>query len=413
MGMRTNHTALVAGTLAGLLALGATPALSARSPKRRPPPPVVIAVVETGGLNVLHQDFGAGGRTVRLPSGMPAAEKITLPSTGSFDERLAKAGRGPLGSLPPGLYRVAGTRIVGVYVPPGSEPVDLLADRVHATGTTSSAVGLKHGTNPEALLVFVPVATSEAWKWVADQEWIDVVSTSYYTLVQSGSDAPTCPARAAIGDIVASGRLVFSSAGNAEQAGPAFAPSGVPEAYQVGGVDENGFTYVPDPQDQEPSITPTRPYETGDRFAFPAADPDSLDGSVPFGGTSGATPSTAGRAAELIGFARRLLGGGAAKRVLATSRQGVQPPPSGPLADGDLSSSELIEVLHNTAIPALPAFPTRYLVEGYGAVNAQSIAAAKRVLAGKEPLPERPDDDMVHAQVEQLRGSFFPPVRCD
>lgn len=43
-----------------------------------------------------------------------------------------------------------------------------------------------------------------------------------------------------IKDIAGQGRAVFSAVGNGEQLGEVMAPSGVPEAYQVGGVDQEG-----------------------------------------------------------------------------------------------------------------------------------------------------------------------------
>lgn len=399
------------------LALSAfTPMASSRPPRKSDADPVVIAVIESGGLNVFHSDFRVDpGEKLKLPAGMPTTKTVRLPASGSFEERVATAGKGPLGSLKPGqLYRVAGTKIIGIYVgssAPGG--VNLLADRDHATGTTSSAVGEAHGTYPEALLVFIPDTSAEAWEWLAEQDWIDVVSTSYFTLIgisSSSSGNQLCGARNAIRDIVESGRLVFSAAGNAEMVGPAFQPSGVPESYQVGGVDDEGRSYRPDAQ--AAAITPTRPYETGDRFEFPAADPDALSGSAPFGGTSGATPSTAGRAAELIAYARGLLGGGRRDGSLATAPRGAKTPRKGPLGDGRLEASELTSLLHHVAVPKEPPSPVRYLVEGYGALTEEAVALGKQVLAGKAPEPERSEEDEVHSAVEQIRSLWFSDTRC-
>lgn len=398
-----------------LSALGAR-ALSKQSVPRHSRPassPPVIAVIEDGGVNVLHKDFAlASGERLVLPRSMPTPQWVSLPTSGSFEQRLEKVRSGPLGSLKGGrMYWLKRTRI-GVFVPKGSDGIDVLGNRFHATGTTSSAVGLKHGTNPSALVVFIPDADDRAWEWLSHQNWIDIVSTSYIHVAVT-SEA-RCPDNAFIKKIAESGRLVFSGAGNAEQVGIAFTPSGSPLTYQVGGVDDEGRTYIPSPDNDGIAVTPTRPYETGDRFDFPAADSDSLKGSMEFGGTSGATPSTAGRAAELLQFARKLLGStwtGVRRGALAVATKGSKVPKKGPLADGRLEREEFVDLLHHVAIPAEPAFPGRYLLEGYGALSDKAIELAKRVLVGKADEPQRPQEDTMHETIESARPLLFPQGR--
>jgi hypothetical protein len=265
------------------------------------------------------------------------------------------------------------------------------------------------------LLVFVPRVTKDAWRWLADQEWIDVVSTSYYSVFSSIEGF--CVEAPYVREIARQGRLVFSAAGNVEQVGLAHAPSGLAEAYQVGGVDSSGRTYVPS-DGSEPAITPTRPYETGDRFHFDAAASDSLSGSAPFGGTSGAAPSTAGRAAELIQFARSILGGpGYGAQSIAAHNGSLstrQLPARGPLSDGDLTSAELIDLLHHTATPTAPgpAGAATFIAEGYGGLSEESIVLAKQVLAGDIPEPDRAVEDALHQHIETIRAALFPEQRC-
>lgn len=366
------------------------------------PAAVVIAVVEEGGMNVLHRDYRARGPVV-LPAGMPATRRVHLPATGDFETAVAEAEAGPLGATEPGvLYSVAGTRIIGIYTSKSSRPMNLLTDRFHATGTTSSAVGLEHGTAPEALLVFVPDGSPAAWKWVAEQQWIDVVSTSYHGY---SSRVGPCGIRPHVREILRSGRLVVSAAGNAESIGPMFEPAGIPESYQVGGVDDQGRPFLPTAD--SPGFS-SRPYETGDRFAFAAASADAVRGSMSFGGTSGAAPSTAGRAARLIGYARELLRSSARDRGRTLARaDDAGAPQRGPLSDGDLTVSELTELLHRLAVPALPASPIRYLAEGYGALSDSAISRGRDVLAGRVELPARPEDDAMHARIEELRETAW------
>lgn len=393
-----------------LLSLGNAGAVRGASMTRPPsPPPVVIAIVESGGLNVLHSDFRA--RKALDKRGIPAGEIIPLPTTGTYEERVAAARRGPLGDLEPGsFYRLPKSKVVGVYVPADSQVTDLLDDTSHATGTASSAVGKEHGTNPDAALVYVVDSGPAAWRWVAQQSWIDIVSTSYFGASNDG----TCVEGPYIEDIVSQGRMVFSSSGNAEQIGAVSSPSGVPATYQVGGVDSSGNTYLPDPSDPSAFSTPTRPYETGDRFDFRVAAGDSLHGSRRFVGTSGATPSTAGRAARLIQTARTILGSrwtGARGGVLART-DGGRLPLSGPLADGEFTADELTDLLHHTARPSGPSSPMRYHAEGYGAHDERTIEFAAKVLKGIAREPSRSEDDASHARTEETRASVMSS-HCD
>lgn len=393
----------VAGALA--MATVATPLAFAHGRKRARPgrvPPTVIAITESGGFNVLHEDFRATSPNAPLPRGIPRAVEVELPSSGSFTDRVAEARDGVLGHLrPETLYHLSGTRIL-LYIPRDAGEVDIFDESEHATGTTSAAVGRRHGTAPDAYLVFVPHASEAGWSWLEDQTWIDVLSTSYYPVVSpSGRCHPAAHVRA----ISKQGRVVFAAAGNVEQAGFVSSPAGTPEAYQVGGADQDGRTYLPSGPGN-PALTPTRPYETADRFDFPAADWQSLSGSMPFGGTSGATPSTAGRAAELIARSRSLLRDrrvGLKHGSLARLSDPAGATAGGMLSDGELTSSELIDVLHQAAVPAEAATPFRYLVEGYGAHSDRSIEHAFEILRGAAESVPRPEEDAMHAQVEAVR----------
>lgn len=406
--------------VAALLLLGGLPAgaaPAARSVVR--PVATVIAVVEPGGLNVLHTEFRAQ-RGAELPAGVPDdVESIRLPRGADFEERMRRASAGPLGRLEPGrLYHVAGTRVL-LYPSPGRGLQNVFDAPEHGTGTASSAAGRRSGTDPGAWLVYVLGGDGAAWRWLAAQSWIDAVSSSYYAVIPNGNGL--CPEVTHIRTISDEGRLVFTAAGNQEQAGLALSPAGAPGAYQVGGVDESGRTYLrPDAAPTEPdwaTATPTRPYETGDRFKYDAADPGSVDGAVTFGGTSGAAPSTAGRATTLIRYARHVLGSswtGVRRGVLAEARPGRDLPSRGPLADGDLTATELTSLLHHVAIPAEPPTPARYMVEGYGALGDEAIARAMDVLRGAEPEPVRAAEDSAHELVETGREALFTDAvrRC-
>ena len=395
-GMRPSRLPAISGAFLLTLSLTnpSTPA-QAQAPER---PRITIAVFEQG-MNVLHEDFKLRpGEQLRLPRGVPAYETVPLPREGTFAERLKELRNGALGNMEEdSLYWVEGTRVL-VYHPKNALDADVYTSGGHGTGVASAAVGTKYGTFSEGVVVLIHESRSgPAWEWAAQQDWIDIYSTSYVSI---GS----CPEKPHLEDIVASGRILFAAAGNTVPPTGAFhSPAGLTDAYQVGGVDEEGRSYLA--PSHTTGATTTRPYETGDRFDFMAADYESLSGEMDFGGTSGAAPSTAGRAAELITFARTQLGsiGRAPTGELAKAGRGAALPKSGPLADGDLTSEELTNILHHVATPAEEPGPTRYLMEGYGALSNKTTALAKKVLLGVAPLPERPEEDQMHEVVEGLR----------
>jgi hypothetical protein len=402
------------------------PAPAAEASKAPRSRPVVIAIVGESGFNVLHSDFAAPSQGPPASVvGMPTHVSVALPRSGSFDARLHQAESGPLGHLKPGvLYTVSGTRVVGIISPRRDDAslnaeVDLFGDTDHGTGVASSAVGTRFGTAPNALLVMVLGATQEAWRWVAAQPWIDVVSTSYFGVgaVSDGSRI-ACVEGQALRQLAAEGKPVFSAAGNGDGLGEVAAPAGAPWVVHVGGVDASGRTWLPgqDSGDQgTTAITPNRPYDAGEQFSFAAASAFSLSGSAPFGGTSGAAPRMAGDAAMLIGAARRELGTSAnGPRHSSLAWQGTlgARPTSGPLADGTFTSDELKQLLLHTATPALPASPARYLAEGYGAVTPKSLSFARAVLAGRATAPVRTPDDQAANVVAELRQATFSGARC-
>lgn len=375
-----------------------------------------VAIVGESGLNVLHDEFRAT-EPVDYPAGMPAPVFVDLPAGGTFEQRLAQLRQGPLSHLKPGtLYAVRGTRVL-VYAPvvteagdPGDTdvldtdtgPADSLAPLQHGTGVVASAIGATTGTAPDALAVFVTGGydSPAAWGWISRQPWIDVASVSGYVLTANGTCRGGAEARAAI----AAGHTIFSSSGNATDGQEQLVtPNGLPEVYRVGGVDATGRTWLPGhPEEQDPTFAllggVTRPYDTGGLYSFMSAAPDSQSGLQQFGGTSGATPRTAGYALRLIATARSILAGG--------------PPATGPLADGSFTGEDLTALLRHTATPHETASPGRYFVEGYGAVTTESVDLAERVLRGEVRMPARPDEDRAHDATVAARTALFSAGRC-
>ncbi|MCU1600346.1 MAG: hypothetical protein JWO22_1055, partial [Frankiales bacterium] len=322
-----------------------------------PAPAVVVAVVgEIGGVNVLHEDFRTsdGGSPI-YPPDMPRPVMVTLPGRGTFDSRHASVEAGVVGHLRPGvLYAVAGTRLLLINT--GDSPYDAAqSDAVHATGVADSITGSRYGTDPNALVVVALSNASQtsSYDWLSHAGWVDLASTSDYQI--STLDDPTqCAATADVRTFTGAGHQLFSSSGNTtDQPEPLVAPNGLPESYLVGGVTASGQSWTPgqtnetDPYYEFGNVV--RPYETGEQFSFLAAAPDSLTGTQHFGGTSGATPRTAGEAALLISAARNEVHQTQVRPGLLAV--GPSHAARGPLTDGQLSNAELVRLLHHIATP--------------------------------------------------------------
>lgn len=405
------------GLVAALVCAGQRPADSA--PLREQP--TVLAVVGERGLNVLHEEFRRSGTS--RPVRAPRARAVELPLAGSFDARLEVSRAGVLGRVPANqLLHVAGTRILVYWPRPRGETrtLDLLDRRTHGTGVASAAIGAHSGSDPDAWLLWVPHSDATAWEWVAAQEWIDVVSTSYATYDAGGTIGPSnvpspsdrvCPERMSVQKLVANGRAVVAAAGNSEHSGALLSPSGLPEVHRVGGVDDSGATVLPS---SGSPATSTRPYETGDSFFNWSADPDGLSAVVPFVGTSGSAPRTAGRLTRLVRTAARLLGDDRSQPrpgVLVARAADTAPPGRGPLADGSLTGQELLRIMRHVAAPATPG-PGSYLAEGYGNTNDATDRLAELVLAGKAEEPTRSQEDTLYGYSQAARDVLFPPGRC-
>ena len=353
-------------------------------------------------MNVLHRDFEtADGRDAVYPAGVPAVVGVTLQGTGSFEHRRAQVRAGVLGHLEPGVvYAVRGTRLLVVAAPGASPKTDVTASdeqsisteptdpTMHGTGVVDAAIGRRFGTAPDALGVLVLGSVADAWSWVARQSWIDVATTSAY------EPGLPCQAAAAVRDFSRSGRLVFSSSGNTtDELEPLTSPNGLPEVYEVGGVDANGRSYLPPHDDTDPWFaagTVVRPYETGELFSFTTAGYDGISTTMRFGGTSGATPRTAGWAADLL--------------MVAWQQHRAS---RGPLMDGTLTGAELRRLLHHVARPSQGGGPAGFAVEGFGSLSRERVALAAAVLAGRVVEPQRPEEDAYEAQVEAARATAF------
>lgn len=313
-----------------------------------------------------------------------------------------------------------------------------LDDLGHGTMTSSRAGGNSRNLTslggPDVLLVMVQGISTESVQWIMDQPWIDIVSVSYGDV---GGSVPVVGMAfrksLSLYARLAHERPVFAAASNGfGNLGLLGYPSslvgfnGLPDVITVGANDNANVAHWGG----------WNPYVTADGCGNPAARAATMDEVTnEGGGTSSATPFTAGGAARILLEARRVFGdlatGPRAEGVLATATDGAVLPAKGPLADGVFTLDELKQVLFHTAVPIpgedasdgdecslktggsyVPADATtsQFAFVGYGEVNAASVERAVAVLRGVERLPERAEADAAYERERATRELLYGPL---
>lgn len=379
---------------------------------------VVIAFPDSG-INPYHLDFRldpADDRNGVAPweyiDGYPRHARALDLSLDAPDYDTAVARDADvLESLSPlSLYYVPGTTIVGAVPQRSFEEVSILDTLGHGTQVASVAAGRIHGIAPDDdVLIVAYRGTVSGLSWATSQSWIDVVSNSWgWNVPLLGLGFSSQRASRAASDagksIVFAGGNGLSGAALACDRGFSLtsAEAGPSWVMTVGAVSpRNG-------QDYCWHSVPVDVSSYG--MHWPAADHESMDGTVEFSGTSNAAPIVAGALAAQILRARRLLGdtgfGPREGAAFASAARDAALPARGPLADGVLTRAEAEELVLKTAFPepfdsgglvddplVTPTTPAYYLTMGYGIVNRASVDRASAVLRGDEPMPHRPDVD--------------------
>lgn len=416
-------------------------------------PFTVIAFVDSG-INPYHQDFRAPEFThhpAEYIEGFPAdAGRLDLSLDVADAEGYAAAREADDDALwdieGNRLYWIPGTRIIGGYSTraggAGAFPErKILDENGHGTGVASVAAGQFFGSNPNALIVAVEGLGAASLKWATAQPWIDIVSNSWGNIgnVPLGSAVPTREA-------TRRGQTVAFAGGNGttnQNSHQVFEPGGpVP-------VDDPCECKFPD---SNPTFTspyggpswvltvgavspingqahwwhsvPVDVSSFGSKWRAAHAFGVQRDENRDFGGTSCATPVTAGVLSTIIERARHEFGdttaGQRPEQAVAVAQPGAALPADGPLADGTLTRSEAEALVQSTAFPVdfdaekatwdyaiRPTTDLYYAYQGYGVVNRDSRDLAHQVLLGEAPMPDRAEVDGFIAGVDVLRNAIW------
>ena len=192
-----------------------------------------------------------------------------------------------------------GTKVIGMVNTGGG---DAFAASSHGVGTSTVSVGNLHGSCPECLLVFVNNGGGEAANdWVMKQDWIDAQTNSYgYSTVMrdrmyAGSDTD------AQRDAVSNGQAIFFSAGNGQ--GNTFTVPNPTLFSSQEGPDWIVTVGAIDPAGKDSYMGHGKPADIasiGSGYPSGGYCDDTIACSGGFGGTSNATPVTAGMYAKAL-----------------------------------------------------------------------------------------------------------------
>jgi hypothetical protein len=331
------------------------------------------------------------------------------------------------------LYWIPGTKIIGATQPgplscsncaAGSHVI--LDDDGHGSGSSSVSVGNRYGYCPTCLLFSEKGLNAQP---AAAQSWVDISSNSWGALANVPLDMPAQLQGQDPGKVtrqaVERGQTILFASGN-----------GAANAFDVPISTYGTSTTGPDwnvvvgaiRRDSQRAIvgdgTPAHLSSWGDGN-LPSACRTGTVSQCAFGGTSAATPYTAGVFGNVLTTIRRNIGdNGVGQRAGQVAAQGTPVGASSYLSDGKLTRAELREAVLKTAFPlnqdntqSIPIFPypltapyqgdINVVFEGYGAATPNSAKRAIDVLMGKSPLPNREAEDRWFAIDRQIRDSIW------
>ena len=402
---------------------------------------ITVIGVADSGINPYHLEFSAAaypdpdvlrltGNFTRHPSayiaGFPAdAEALPLTlGQGYFPARDAAVFAGVEQGK---LYWIPGTKIIGAIDADNNaasnaaaDATPILDDDGHGTGSTSVSTGNRYGYCPTCLLFFVEgldetIATS--------YPFVDITSHSF-GYVGGAPLGPVVGPNEATRAAAERGQTILFAAGN-----------GVGNAFDVPiatyGSDQTGsswnITVGAIRRDNQRAIVgdgiPVDISAWGDGN-LPSACRTGTVGQCAFGGTSAATPYTAGIFGSVLTEVRRAIGDGVAgQRPGQVVAVGTPIPGSVYLDDGRLTRSELRDTVLKTAFPlnqdnqpSTYPFPmtapyltpeTNMLFEGYGAATPEGAKRAVDVILGRALVPDRSFEDQFSAMDQAVKDTLY------
>ncbi|HEV8359182.1 MAG TPA: S8 family serine peptidase [Candidatus Thermoplasmatota archaeon] len=443
---------LAAAVLAPVAALGPAPAALGPGPGD---PLVVVAHIDVG-VNPYHDAFRWDDpRAQQHPcTYIPAFPCSAIPLVLHLDEpdweTAFNLDLGVWENVGPNqLYWIKGTKIIGA-ISFGPDKFAILDDDGHGTMTASRSAGNFHSLCPDCLFVAIEGLGNDGVTFAADSGFVDVQTNSwgYLVPVSPGAQAAVAAAADKMPVFFASGNGIEFQGGVTQ---PTYFEGTAAPGVVLVGAHDNGHVLTWDGSPQHVIADGYGPW-TALRDAVSEERPDPVACC-----TSTAAPYAAGGAAGLIFEARRILGDlspGIVGGVVASGPAGLVP--QGPLADGVFTLDELRSVLFHTAtarpvaqaddgllnwlgdpanaqLPppgvALAGFvanpgqnpycrlcvttpvtwssiPTQlpmYAREGYGAIDAPSVALAGAVLRGEVAEPARALEDTLYGVDQQVR----------
>ena len=402
---------------------------------------ITVVGVADSGVNPYHMEFSAlaypDPDVLRLTDNFtrhPSAYIAGYPTTAEALPLTLGKGYYPDGdqavfaSVEQGkLYWIPGTKIIGAVDADNNaasnaaaDATPILDDDGHGTGSTSVSTGNRYGYCPTCLLFFVEgldetIATS--------YPFVDITSHSF-GYVGGAPIGPVLGPNAATREAAERGQTVLFAAGN-----------GVGNAFDVPiatyGSDQTGaswnITVGAIRRDNQRAIVgdgiPVDISAWGDGN-LPSACRTGTVGQCAFGGTSAATPYTAGIFGTVLTEVRRAIGDGrAGQRAGQVVARGTAIPGSVFLADGELTRAELREAVLKTAFPlnqenrpSTFPFPmtapyltpeTNMLFEGYGAATPEGARRAVDVILGRALVPDRSFEDQFNALDQAVKDTLY------
>jgi hypothetical protein len=324
------------------------------------------------------------------------------------------------------MYWIPGTKIIGAIDADNNaasnaaaDATPILDDDGHGTGSTSVSTGNRYGYCPTCLLFFVEgldesIATA--------LPFVDITSHSF-GYVGGAPLGPVVGPNEGTRSAAERGQITLFAAGN-----------GVGNAFDVPvstyGSDQTGaswnITVGAIRRDNQRAIVgdgiPVDISAWGDGN-LPSACRTGTVGQCAFGGTSAATPYTAGIFGTVLTGVRQAIGdprvGQRPGQVVA---EGAAVADSIYLSDGKLTRTELREAVLKTAFPlnqdnepstfpfpatAPYAGESNVLFEGYGAATPESAQRAINVILGRALLPDRSFEDEFFVLDQAVKDTLY------